>query len=303
MRSIVTGGAGFVGSHVVEMLLERGDDVHVLDDLSTGKREFVPAGAVFHEGDIRTHSEAVFDEARPEVCFHLAAQADVPTSVQRPHFDADVNVIGTIRVLVAARRHGAHVVFSSTGGAIYGECDGRAREDAPRRPLSPYGAAKLAAEEYLAVWNRLYGTGHVALRFANVYGPRQSAALEGGVVAIFLERMAAREPTTIYGDGRQERDFIHVADVARAMLAAAEHRGGVYNVALGTPTSVLDLHTLCRRVSGFDRAPDLAAPRAGDVVRSALDPGLAQRELGWRAELDLESGLRATWAWMEERGG
>src|SRR5262249_28260285 len=158
---------------------------------------------VFHEGDIRTDVATVFDEARPEVCFHLAAQADVVTSVGRPDYDADVNVLGTIRVLEAARVHGTQVIFSSTGGAIYGECDGPPREDAPRQPLSPYGISKLAGEEYLSGWNRLRGTSHVALRFANVYGPRQLASLEGGVISIFLDRIAAGDAVTIYGDGTQ----------------------------------------------------------------------------------------------------
>jgi UDP-glucose 4-epimerase len=298
----VTGGAGFAGSHVVDALVARGDDVHVLDDLSTGRREYVTGAATFHEADIRSDAEEVFAAARPEVCFHLAAQADVPTSVERPDFDADVNVLGTIRVLEAARRRGAQVVFSSTGGAIYGECDRAAREEDPRRPLSPYGVAKLAAEEYLAAWNRLHGTKHVSLRFANVYGPRQSASLEGGVVAIFLERMAADEPTQVYGDGRQQRDFVHVGDVAAAMLAAVGRDGGVYNVASGTATSILDLHAACRRVSGSEREPGFGAPRPGDVFRSVLDASLAERELGWRARHDLDSGLAATWAWMQERG-
>lgn len=300
MRAIVTGGAGFVGSHVVEALLARDDEVHVLDDLSTGKRTNMQEGATLHEGDIRTDAERVFGEVRPEVCFHLAAQADVPISVQRPDFDAAVNVVGTVQVLEAARRHGAQVIFSSTGGAIYGECERPAREDDPRRPLSPYGVAKLAAEEYLAVWNRLYLTGHVSLRFANVYGPRQSASLEGGVVAIFLERMAAGRPTQIYGDGLQERDFIHAGDVAQAMLAAAGRDGGVYNVALGEAVTVLALHAACRRVTGSEVEPEFEPPRTGDVRRSALDPGLAARELGWRAEHDLESGLQNTWEWMQE---
>jgi UDP-glucose 4-epimerase len=303
VRAIVTGGAGFVGSHVVDALLARGDEVHVLDDLSTGKRDFVAEGSVFREGDIRTDADAAFDQARPEVCFHLAAQADVPTSVARPDFDAEVNVLGTIRVLEAAHRHGAQVVFSSTGGAVYGECREPAREDDPLQPLSPYGAGKFAAEQYLAMWNRLHGAGHVSLRFANVYGPRQSASLEGGVVAIFLERMAAGDPTVIYGDGAQERDFVHVEDVARAMLAAAGHERGVFNVASGTPTTVLALHELCRRVTGSEREPELGPPRPGDVRRSALDPSLAAQKLGWRARLDLESGLRATWTWMEEQRG
>src|SRR5436190_19657727 len=190
MRVIVTGGAGFIGSHVVDALLERGDEVHVLDDLSTGRRENVPPEATLHEADIRTDSEAVFTAVRPEACFHLAAQADVRASVERPAFDADVNVLGTIHVLEAARTHDTAVTFSSTGGAIYGEVDAPASEDAPRRPLAPYGTAKLAAEEYLATYNRLHGTRHAVVRFANVYGPRQQASLEGGVVAIFMRQLA-----------------------------------------------------------------------------------------------------------------
>src|SRR5437764_15418552 len=172
MRAIVTGGAGFIGSHVVDALVARGDEVHALDDLSTGKRENVGAGAVLHEADIRD-PDSVFDLVRPEAVFHLAAQASVGVSVERPELDAEVNVLGTVHVLEAARRHGAQIVFSSTGGAIYGECDGPALESAERKPISPYGISKLAAEEYLAGWNRLYGSSYVALRYANVYGPRQ----------------------------------------------------------------------------------------------------------------------------------
>src|SRR3954471_11672427 len=205
LRAIVTGGAGFIGSHVAEALLARGDQVHVLDSLVTGSRDKVPAGAELHVGDIRSDAASLFDDVRPEVCFHLAAQADVGTSVERPDYDADVNVLGTLQVLEAARAHATHVVFSSTGGAIYGECDGPAAEDAPRRPISPYGISKLAGEEYVAGWNRLFGTGYVSLRFANVYGPRQEASLEGGVIAIFLERLAAGEKTTVFGDGEQTR--------------------------------------------------------------------------------------------------
>ena len=300
MRAVVTGGAGFIGSHVAAALVARGDEVHVLDNLSTGRREFVPDGARLRVGDIREDADLdpVFDEARPEVCFHLAAQADVGTSVARPVYDAEVNVLGTVRLLEAARRHGAQVVFSSTGGAIYGECVAPAPEDAPRLPLSPYGTAKLAAEEYLAAWNRLHGSRHVALRFANVYGPHQAAGLEGGVVAIFLERMAAGESCTIFGDGSQTRDFVYVGDVVRAVLAAAGHEGGVFNVGTGLETSVSALYEACGRVAGFGRAAEHAPARPGDLLRSVLDPGLAGRELGWRAETSLDAGLDETWRWI-----
>src|SRR6266536_618936 len=193
MRALVTGGAGFIGSHVVEALLARGDEVHVLDNLASGKRENVPDGATLHEADIRSDVERVFDDVRPEACFHLAAQADVRVSVERPDYDADVNVLGTIRVLEAARRHGTKLVFSSTGGAIYGECDGPASEDHPRSPLAPYGTSKLAGEEYLQTYNRLYETTHVVLRYGNVFGPRQDPHGEAGVVAIFMSRLLAGE--------------------------------------------------------------------------------------------------------------
>src|SRR5712691_6463563 len=189
MRAVVTGGAGFIGSHVVDALLGRGDEVHVLDDLSRGARERVAAGAELHVGDIRD-PDAVFDAIRPEAIFHLAAQADVRVSVERPDVDADVNVLGTVRILEAARRHGARIVFASSGGAGYGECDGPAPEDALLRPLAPYGTSKVCGEEYLATWNRLYGTAHVSLRFANIYGPRQEPHGEAGVVAIFRGRHA-----------------------------------------------------------------------------------------------------------------
>lgn len=300
MRAIVTGGAGFIGSHVAEALLARGDEVRVLDSLVTGGREKVPVGAELHVGDIRSDAGALFDSVRPELCVHLAAQADVGTSVERPDYDAEVNVLGTVRVLEAGRAHGTHVVFGSTGGAIYGECDGPAAEDAPRRPISPYGISKLAGEEYVAGWNRLFGTRHVALRFANVYGPRQEASLEGGVIAIFLDRLAAGEDTTIFGDGEQTRDFIYVGDVVRGVLAAADHPGGVYNIGTGTETSVTELHAACRRVTGVDREPTYAEARPGEIRRSVTDPALAARELGWHAEQSLEDGLRLTWQSLQE---
>jgi UDP-glucose 4-epimerase len=300
LRAIVTGGAGFIGSHVAEALVARGDEVHVLDSLATGSREKLPSGAELHLGDIRWDAAAVFDLVKPELCVHLAAQADVGTSVERPDYDAEVNVLGTVRVLEAAREHGTHVVFSSTGGAIYGECDGPAAEDAQRRPISPYGISKLAGEEYVAGWNRLFGSPHVSLRFANVYGPRQEASLEGGVVAIFLERLAAGQDTTIFGDGKQTRDFIYVGDVVRGVLAAADHAGGIYNIGTGIETSVNELHAVCRRVTGIDREPDYAEARPGDIERSVIDPALAARELGWRAEQSLEEGLRLTWKSLQE---
>jgi UDP-glucose 4-epimerase len=298
VRAVVTGGAGFVGSHVVEALLERGDEVHVLDNLSTGSREKVAEEAELHVGDIRSDAAAIFESARPDVCFHLAAQADVNTSVARPDFDADVNVLGMVRVLEAARAAGAKVVFTSTGGAIYGECDGPAPEEQERRPISPYGISKLAGEEYLLGWNRLHGTNHVALRLGNVYGPRQESTLEGGVIAIFLNRMAAREPIQIFGDGEQTRDFVYVRDVVAAALAAVDDGGGIFNVGTGVETSVNQLFEACRAVTGYEREPDYQPARPGDILRSAIDPARARAELGWAPERALEEGLRETWEWV-----
>ncbi|HEX3225677.1 MAG TPA: NAD-dependent epimerase/dehydratase family protein [Gaiellaceae bacterium] len=300
MRAIVTGGAGFIGSHAVDALLARGDEVHVLDDLSKGRRERVAAAATLHVADIR-EPDAVFDEARPELVFHLAAQADVRISVERPAYDADVNVLGTLRILEAARRHGARVVFASTGGAIYGECDSPAPETAERRPLSPYGASKLAGEEYLATWNRLYGAPHVALRFGNVYGPRQEPHGEAGVVAIFMGLLHDGGEPTIFGDGGQTRDYVYVGDVVEAMLAAADTAGGgVFNVGTGTETSVNELYAAIQRAAGVERAARHAEARLGELQRSVLDIALAGRELGWRPRHSLDDGLAETWSWIVE---
>jgi len=295
---MVTGGAGFIGSHVVEALLARGDEVHALDDLSKGKRENVAAGAELHVADIRRPDD-VFDAVRPEAVLHLAAQADVRDSVERPDNDADVNVVGTVRILEAARRHGAKLVFASTGGAIYGECEGPAPEDAPRRPLAPYGASKLCGEEYLATWNRLHGTSHVALRLGNVYGPPQEPHGEAGVVAIFMGLLHEGGTPRIYGDGRQTRDYAYVGDVARAMVLALERDGGVFNIGTGRETSVLELHDAIQEASGVRREPDFEPPRFGELQRSVLDVSLAARELGWRPARSLEAGLAETWRWLE----
>ena len=291
MRALVTGGAGFIGSHLVDALVARGDDVVVLDDFSTGRREHVNASATLLEHDVRT--PFVTDA---EVVFHLAAQADVGTSMERPAFDAEVNVVGTVNTLEAARAAGAHLVFSSTGGAIYGDVEEPAREESPLLPVSAYGLAKRSAEVYIDGWNRVFGSPHVVLRFANVYGPRQSAALEGGVIAIFLERLAAGRPTAIFGDGSITRDFVHVDDVVRALLLAAGHRGGVFNVGTGVETSISELHAVCQRAVGVEAPPNLEPPRAGDAQRSVLDPARAARELGFTVSVTLADGIAATLA-------
>jgi len=300
VRAIVTGGAGFIGSHVVDALVAQGAEVAVVDSLVHGAQDNVATGAELHVRDIREPLDDVFDAVRPEAVLHLAAQADVRVSVERPVEDADVNVLGTVRILESARKHGAQVVFSSTGGAIYGDCTTSAPEDSPCEPLSPYGTAKLAAEEYLRAYNRLYGTRHIALRYGNVYGPRQDPHGEAGVVAIFLGALARGEQARIFGDGMQTRDYVYVGDVARATLAALGHEGGVFNVGTGRETSVAELYELCARVAGSDRAAEHAPARLGELQRSFLDPTLAADTLGFRAMVDLEDGLRSTWNWIQK---
>jgi UDP-glucose 4-epimerase len=298
MRAMVTGGAGFIGSNLVDALLARGDEVHVVDNLSTGSGSNLDSAATLHELDIRDEAlEQLAGRLQPETVFHLAAQADVGTSVERPTFDADVNVVGTVRVLEAARAAGARVVFTSSGGAIYGECERPASESDEPQPLSPYAASKLAGEEYLATWNRLYGAAHVTCRLANVYGPRQVSTLEGGVVAIFLDRLRDGQETVIFGDGGQTRDFVYVGDVVDAMLAAAaSSAGGVYNVGSGVATSIDELHRLCAEVAGVAQDPRFEAARPGDLRHSLLDPSRAADELAWNAGTTLAAGLAGTWS-------
>ena len=298
MRALVTGGAGFIGSNLVDALIKRGDSVEIVDNLSSGKRENVHRQARLHVLDIRGPLNDLFAELHPDVCFHLAAQADVRVSIERPDYDAEVNVIGTVQVLEAARSTGSRVVFSSTGGAIYGECDEPADETSERQPLAPYGTAKLAGEEYLLTYQRLHGMANVVLRFGNVFGPRQDPHGEAGVVAIFLGRLRDGETCLIFGDGKQERDYVFVGDVVAAALKAAEVEGGIFNVGTGRATSVLELYDLCRKVAGSELEAEYAPARTGELQRSVLDITKAVNELGWRPEASLEEGLRQTWNWI-----
>jgi UDP-glucose 4-epimerase len=296
MAVIVTGGAGFIGSHVVEALLAHGEDVHVVDDLSTGFRANVPAAATLHEHDVREPLDAIAQETGARSIVHLAAQADVRVSVAEPGRDAAINVVGTVNVLEAARLVGARVVFASTGGAIYGECERPAREGDPCLPLSPYGAAKLAGEGYLGAFAQLYDVPHVSLRFGNVYGPRQNPHGEAGVVAIFLGRLQSGEPCRIFGDGSQSRDYVFVGDVARATTAALDSDvGGVFNVGTGVATTVLELYEVCRSTAGSDARAVHEAERPGELGRSVLDGVHAAATLGFRAETPLAAGVAATW--------
>jgi UDP-glucose 4-epimerase len=308
MRCLVTGGAGFIGSNLVDALLVRGDEVTVVDDLSTGRRVnlegALAAGADLVELDIRDGEalSRVAGEKRPETVFHLAAQIDVRKSLEDPAFDAAINVGGTANVLEAARASGCgRIVFVSTGGAIYGEGEGQQlplSEEAPIAPLAAYGQSKYAAEGYLALYERLYGLSGVSLRLGNVYGPRQDPLGEAGVVAIFCGALKEGRRPTIFGDGTQTRDYIYVGDVVAAALAAADSEvTGPVNIGTGQETSVLDLVEALGELGesdGFE--PELAPPRPGEVQRIALDAGRAERALGWRAVVGLDEGLRQTLA-------
>jgi UDP-glucose 4-epimerase len=302
MRALVTGGAGFIGSHVVDALVARGDEVVVLDDLSSGRRENLePSGAELVEGDI-TDPEAIADafaRAKPELVFHLAAQIDVRRSVADPVFDLGVNVGGTIRLLESAREHDVErFLFASTGGAIYGEGDGRVlplAEDAERRPDAHYGQSKLAAEGYLSLYQRLYGLDTVALRLGNVYGPRQDPHGEAGVVAIFSRALLGGDRPRVFGDGKQTRDYIFVGDVAAAFIAASERdAGGAYNIGTGAETDVLELGSLIAGAAGAEFDPEMLPARLGEVQRISIDPARAASELGWRAEHELGPALELT---------
>src|SRR3954463_3904111 len=306
MRCLVTGGAGFIGSNLVDSLLARGDEVTVVDDLSTARRvnlePGLAAGAELVERDIRDGEALVrlAGEKRPQAIFHLAAQIDVRRSLEDPAFDAAVNVGGTANVLEAARGCDCgRVVFVSTGGAIYGEGEGQELpldEGAPIAPLSAYGQSKYAAEGYLALYERLYGLSGVSLRLGNVYGPRQDPLGEAGVIAIFCGLLKEGGRPKVFGDGKQTRDYIYVGALASAALAAgASEVTGAINIGTGRETDVLELVEALRKLSGReDFEPEFAPPRTGEVQRIAIDAGRAERELGWRAEMDLHEGLRVT---------
>jgi UDP-glucose 4-epimerase len=300
MRILLTGGAGFIGSHVADAFLSAGHEVAVVDNLSTGNRDNLNHEARFYELDIRDREalEHVFAEFRPEIVDHHAAQAKVPISVANPAYDAEVNLIGGINVLKAAVDHGVRkVIFISTGGALYGEpdivpCD----ESQPIRPLSPYGTSKYCFEQYLGTFGRTFGLPYTTLRYSNVYGPRQDLhAEEGRVVAIFAERILKDAPLTIDGDGEQARDMLYVSDAVAANLSALERGDGeAYNIGTGIATTVNALFTTLARLGHYRREPIHGPARVGDVRRIAIDCSKAERELDWRPRVSLEQGLAAT---------
>jgi UDP-glucose 4-epimerase len=302
MKALVTGGAGFIGSNLVDALLERGDEVVIVDNLTTGKRENAePAlanGARLVEADIRDGQALIdlFEEVRPDVVFHFAAQIDVRKSIADTPLDAMINVVGTINVLEAALKVGARVVNSSTGGAIYGE--GKiipAPEDHPAEPEAPYGQSKHAAEGYLELYRRLHGLSTVSLRYGNVYGPRQDPLGEAGVIAIFCGKLLDGSKPTVFGDGLQTRDYVYVGDVVAANLAAAESQAtGPFNIGTGRQATVLDLVEALGQIEGREFEVEMAPERPGEVRHIALDYTRAREELGYEPKVDLREGLELT---------
>jgi len=303
MKALVTGGAGFIGSNLVDALLARGDEVTVVDNLATGKRENLEQalgkGAVLADVDIRegTAVADVVARTRPDVIFHLAAQIDVRKSVADPAADARINVEGTANLLSAAQAHGVpRFVNTSTGGAIYGE--GRqlpAPEDHPVAPEAPYGLSKFCAEQYCEIFTRLHGLSTVSLRYGNVYGPRQDPLGEAGVIAIFCGKLLDGGKATIFGDGRQTRDYVYVDDVVDANLRAAESDAtGPINIGLGQEKSVLDIVDVLKQLGSNGFEAEHAPERPGEVQHIALDPSRTKAELGWEAQIDLDQGLTRT---------
>jgi UDP-glucose 4-epimerase len=299
---VVTGGAGFIASHIAEAYLARGWRVTVIDNLSTGKRGNVPAAAEFIEADLRDPAATRrVAELKPNVISHHAAQIDVRVSVADPASDAESNIVASIRLLQAARDAGVErFLFASTGGAIYGEpIDGLQTEDHPRRPMSPYGCAKLSVEHYMDFFREVHGLPAVALRYANVYGPRQNAHGEAGVVAIFAGRLLDGQEVAINGNGEQTRDFVHVSDVVRANMAATElGLTGAYNVGTGVETSVNELYRLMAAETGVSAPPKHAPAKAGEQMRSVLDGGLLRRTAQLPGPVSMTDGLRETISWF-----
>ncbi|HZX41332.1 MAG TPA: NAD-dependent epimerase/dehydratase family protein [Myxococcaceae bacterium] len=305
MKVLVTGGAGFIGSHVADAFLDGGHEVWAVDDLSSGRRENLRPEVRLVVADIRSPEVArLVESERFEVMCHLAAQMDVRRSVTDPRFDAEVNIAGFLSLLEAARKSGLRkVIFSSTGGAIYGEQDVfPAPESHPTRPVSPYGVSKASGELYLGYYRAQYGLASVALRYANVYGPRQNPHGEAGVVAIFSERLLRGETCTINGTGQQTRDFVFGPDVARANLLAAQRDvQGPINIGTGVETDVNRLHALLAKAAGIERSAEHAPAKPGEQMRSSVDPSLAAQLLGWRPTVALEEGLRRTIGWFRDR--
>ena len=305
MKILVTGGAGFIGSWVADILIGEGHQVLILDNLSTGFEHNVPRKADFIQGDIRDRKllEKVFADFKPEVINHHAAQMDVRVSVDDPVYDAQVNIIGTINLLELSVKNGVKkFIFASTGGAIYGEPEKLpADENTPPMPISPYGTSKYAVEKYLGCYKAVYGLEYVALRYANVYGPRQNPHGEAGVVAIFCNKIMSGKPCQIFGDGNQTRDYVYVKDVARANIFALNASVGSYNIGTEKETSVNDLVEALKKATGGEFLVEYAPARLGEVQRIYLDISMVRQVLGWSPSINLEDGIAQTWKWFVER--
>jgi UDP-glucose 4-epimerase len=298
LRAVVTGGAGFIGSHVVDAFIQEGFDVLVVDDLSAGSKDNVATAAAFERIDIADAQalETAVGRFGPAAICHLAAQSSVTVSVREPQRDLRVNVLGTMNVCEAARQCGSAVVFASTGGALYGDAAPvPTTEDTLPEPLAPYGASKAAGEAYVTTWGRLHGLANTVLRLGNVYGPRQNPDGEAGVVAIFSDRLLRGLSPTVYGDGTQTRDYIHVRDVARAFVHAAQSgRSATYNVGWGKEVPVLEILRMLQEHAGVSLTPVFAPLRTGELRRSALDSSRIREDLGWAPQLGLREGLDET---------
>ncbi len=304
MKILVTGGAGFVGSHIVDSLVSEGRDIIVLDDLSAGKREHVNKKAKFYKADLNdARLEKIFQKEKIDVVIHQAAQVNVRTSLSDPAFDAKVNISGSLNLLECCKGRIEKFIYASSGGAVYGEPKYLpVDEEHPIKPLSPYGASKYIAEKYLQVYNEIYGLDYAVLRYGNVYGPRQSGEGEAGVVAIFINEMLRGERPTINGDGTQTRDFVYVSDVARANLLAVEKsKNEVYNIGTGKETSVNEIFGTIKKILKKDIKPRYAPPVKGEVRRIYLNVEKAERKLGWKPEVKLEEGIKKLLEYMRQK--
>jgi UDP-glucose 4-epimerase len=304
-KILVTGGAGFIGSHVVEAFLEKGYEVVILDDLSTGRESNIHPQAKFYKLDIRSPEvRNIFEAERPDFISHHAAQMDVRRSVAQPLFDADVNILGSINLIECAREFGVrHFVYISTGGAVYGEPEYvPCNETHPINPICQYGASKHTVEHYLFMYHVNYGLNYTVLRYPNVYGPRQDPHGEAGVVAIFTGKMLAGEPVTINGDGEQTRDFVYVGDCAHAnyLAVTVNHKPGIYNIGWGRPTSVNDIFNTLAKITAFPHKASFGPAKVGETRHIYLDAAKAGKELGWSPTLSLEEGLERTVAYFRE---
>lgn len=304
MRILLTGGAGFIGSWVADCYLENGHEVLIIDNLSSGRRENVPSTAEFAEADIRdaTALEKIFKEFQPEIVNHHAAQTNVRVSVDDPLLDASINITGTLNVLESARRSEVKkFIFASTGGAIYGEPETLpADESVQEKPLSPYGVSKLCTESYLAYYKEVHGLSYISLRYANVYGQRQSPHGGAGIVAVFCSNMLSGEACNIFGNGEQTRDYVHCEDVAMANALCLKAPDGVYNIGTSVETSINSVFKSLREISGRDCKATYLTGKLGDVKRISLSNSLAARKLQWSPRVNFHEGLKRTWEWFSK---